>query len=219
MLVLVVCRLQVAQNPAAAAAAASCWTMAKSPMHPPSRRNPTASDPAALTACTFPVLLLYHNSHTHFVIVLMHPHPKPLPPCRQADDHGHLLTEQEATLAHQASFLTDLATKVEGLNTGCTAAQEGLCENGQKLTEVRMWEMWVAGREGEGRPQRATHTPGTPPRNNHHYQPAIHHPPKHHHHVDTALGALDQLWTVHICSCIYVLCVPPGRLTAHAKLY
>jgi len=60
----------------------------------------------------------------------------PSPPCRQADDHSHLLTEQDGKLANQASFIMDLAGKVDGLDSWSQTAQEGSSKQDQSLAQV-----------------------------------------------------------------------------------
>jgi hypothetical protein len=56
---------------------------------------------------------------------------------RQADDHGHLLVEQEARLATHGDFSGEVAVKVDGLASMCLQAQESSCKAGQQLGQVR----------------------------------------------------------------------------------
>lgn len=75
-----------------------------------------------------------HPSHTH--THLASPVPPPHHTHRQADDHGHLLTEQDSKLATQADFVLELAGKVDGLGARLQAAQGAADRTGQQLAQV-----------------------------------------------------------------------------------
>lgn len=72
------------------------------------------------------------HTHTH----LASPVPPPHHTHRQADDHGHLLTEQDSKLATQADFVLELAGKVDGLGARLQAAQGAADRTGQQLAQV-----------------------------------------------------------------------------------
>jgi hypothetical protein len=55
---------------------------------------------------------------------------------RQADDHGHLLTEQESKLATQADFVLEFAGKVDGLGARLQEAQGAAGRSREQLSQV-----------------------------------------------------------------------------------
>lgn len=62
---------------------------------------------------------------------------------RQADDHGHLLVEQEARLATHTDFSGEVAAKVDGLASMCQQAQDSSCKAQQHLGQVRAQHMGI----------------------------------------------------------------------------
>lgn len=57
-------------------------------------------------------------------------------PHRQSDDHGHLLTEQDHRLAEQTTLMSQLAGKVEGLDTLLTDTRGEQGQARETLTQV-----------------------------------------------------------------------------------
>jgi hypothetical protein len=55
---------------------------------------------------------------------------------RQSDDHGHLLTEQEARLATQVDFVMDLAGRVDGLSGWTQQAQQSFDKADTRFEQV-----------------------------------------------------------------------------------
>lgn len=79
------------------------------------------------------------SEHLPLCSVCIWQSPRPPPPSlpRQSDDHGHLLTEQEARLATQVDFVIDLAGRVDGLSGWTQQAQQSFDKADTHFEQVR----------------------------------------------------------------------------------